>query len=156
MSATQTSGEAGPAEFVLELPSDLRLIEAAVAYLVARCRAFQFEGSRLTLNFRVGMAEALANAMQYGNGGDPAKRVRVAVSLDPTRVVVEVHDEGGGFDPSTVPDPTLPEFRERSGGRGLFLLRQLMDEVRYNDCGNSVCLVLNRSAPASRSRASGE
>lgn len=156
MTVRHTNGEAGHTEFVLELPSDLRLIEAAVAYLVKRCRDFQFEGSRLNLNFRVGMAEALANAMQYGNGGDPAKRVRVAVSLDLSRVVVEVRDEGSGFDPSDVPDPTLPEFRERSGGRGLFLLRQLMDEVRFNDCGNSVCLVLNRSGPAPLSRASGE
>lgn len=155
MTVRQTNGEASHADFVLELPSDLRLIEAAVAYLVGRCRAFAFEGSRLNLNFRVGVTEALANAMQYGNGGDPRKRVRVAVALDPSRVVVEVRDEGEGFDPACVPDPTLPEFRERSGGRGIFLLHKLMDEVRFNECGNTVRLVLNR-ADVARSRAAGE
>ncbi len=142
-------------EFVLELPSDLRLIEAAVAYLVNRLREFDFAGSRLTLNFRVGMAEALANAMIYGNGSDPDKRVRVAVDVDPARVVVEVRDQGSGFDPSHVPDPTLPEHRDRSGGRGIFLLYQLMDEVRFNECGNSVRLVLHRVG-AARSRAAGQ
>jgi serine/threonine-protein kinase RsbW len=155
MTVRQTNGETGHTEFVLELPSDLRLIEAAVAYLVNRCRAFDFEGSRLTLNFRVGVTEALANAMIYGNGRDPGKRVRVAVALDPSRVTVEVRDEGEGFDPRRVPDPTLPEYRERSGGRGLFLLRKLMDEVRFNECGNAVLLVLNRAGEPAHPHASG-
>jgi serine/threonine-protein kinase RsbW len=148
-------GGAGTEKFVLELPSDLRLIEAAVAYLENRCRDFHFEGPRLTLNLRVGMAEALANAMIYGNGQDPAKRVRVEVIIDSARVSVQVRDEGQGFDPHVVPDPTLPEHREQAGGRGIFLLHKLMDEVEFNDCGNAVRLVLNREGPA-RSRASGE
>jgi serine/threonine-protein kinase RsbW len=133
-----------PAEFVLELPSDLRMIEAAVAYLVSRCQAFAFKGSRLTLNLRVGVTEALANAMLYGNGRDPSKRVRVEVVLDCTRVALRVIDEGIGFDPDSVPDPTAAANLERPGGRGLFLLRKLMDEVEYNDCGNAVRLVLHR------------
>ena len=155
MNGREANGEDAGAEFVLELPSDPRLIDAAITYLVNRLRDFQFSGSRVNLNFRVGMAEALANAMIYGNGSDPGKRVRLSVEMDPSRVVVEVHDEGEGFDPSRVPDPTLPEFLERAGGRGIFLLYQLMDEVRFNACGNSVRLVLNRVG-APRPRAAGE
>src|SRR5688500_9134595 len=128
--------------FVLELPSDLRLIEQAVTYLVDRLRAYDFAGSLLTLNFRVGVAEALANAMIYGNGNDPAKRVRVEVDLTRDQVLLEVRDEGVGFDPTQVPDPTLPENLEAPGGRGIFLIRELMDEVDYNERGNSVRLVL--------------
>lgn len=137
-------------EFVLELPSDLRVIEAAVTYLVNRCRSYAFAGSRLSLNFQVGITEALANAVLYGNGGDPAKYVRVEVSLDSSRVALRVVDEGRGFDPQTVPDPTLPENVSRSGGRGLFLLRQLMDEVEFSDRGNAVRLVLLRESPRVR------
>jgi serine/threonine-protein kinase RsbW len=129
---------------VLELPSDPRLIDAAVTYLVERARAFDFDGSRLNLNLRVGAAEALANAILYGNRADPSKRVRVEVELSREEVALAVFDEGAGFDPTVVPDPTLPENLERSGGRGIFLLRELMDEVRYNDCGNCVRLVLRR------------
>jgi anti-sigma regulatory factor (Ser/Thr protein kinase) len=130
--------------FVLELPSDTRVIETAVAYLVDRLRAYDFNGSRLNLNFRVGVAEALANAMIYGNGRDPSKRVRVEVELDPERINVRVVDQGNGFDPSGVPDPTLPEHLEATGGRGLFLIRSLMDEVDFNECGNCIRLTLYR------------
>lgn len=130
--------------FVLELPSDPRLIDAAVSYLVERARAFDFHGSRLNLNLRVGASEALANAILYGNNADPAKRVRVEVELSREELALVVYDEGAGFDPGVVPDPTLPENLERAGGRGIFLLRELMDEVRYNDCGNCVRLVLRR------------
>lgn len=140
--------------FALELPSDLQLVEQTVAYLVNRCRGHVRSESRLSLNFRVGVAEALANAILYGNRGDPDKRVCLEVSLTPDAVVVEVTDEGHGFDPGAVPDPTLPENLHRAGGRGVFLIRHLMDEVDYGERGNSVRLVLYREVPASR-RATG-
>ena len=142
-------------QFVVQLPSDLRIIEAAVAYLAGRCRAFAFGASRLNLNFRVGVTEALANAVLYGNRSDPTKIVRVEVALEPSRVVLQVVDYGPVFDPSAVPDPRLPSNLERAGGRGLFLIRELMDEVEYNDRGNSVRLVLLREAPE-RPRAGAE
>jgi serine/threonine-protein kinase RsbW len=137
-----------PERFAIELPSDLGLIEQAVEYLESRLREFAYDGSRLTLNFRVGITEALANAMLYGNGSDASKHVRLDVSLDPECVSVLVADEGPGFDPGGVPDPTAPANRERSGGRGIFLLRRLMDEVQFNACGNAVRLVLYRDEPA--------
>src|SRR5688500_17996557 len=141
--------------FVLELPSDPRVIETAVAYLVDRLRAYDFGGSRLNLNFRVGVAEALANAMIYGNGSDPDKRVRVEVELSSAEVALQVYDEGTGFDPAKVPDPTLPENLDGTGGRGIFLIRELMDEVRYNEPGNCVRLVLRNQQQPIR-RASGQ
>ena len=143
--------ERGQTQFVMELPSDPRVIEAAVTYLADRCRAFDFSGSRLSLNFCVGVTEALANAVVYGNDADPEKTVRVEVSLDDTRVTLRVEDQGLGFDPDDVPDPTLPANLEEAGGRGLFLIRNLMDEVEYNDRGNSVRMVLLREPPVARS-----
>ena len=139
-------GSTEPATFALELPSDVRLIDSAVTYLVQRCRAYGFNGSRLTLNFRVGIAEALANAIIYGNGRDPDKRVRLEVELSRERVAVLVRDEGEGFDPAAVPDPTLPENLEEPGGRGIFLIRELWDEVDFTGCGNCVRLVLHRTS----------
>lgn len=137
-------------EFVMELPSDLRVIEAAVSYLTRRLQSYAYDGSRLNLNFRVGVTEALANAVLYGNEGDPRRSVRVEVSLDPHQVVLRVTDEGSGFDPDRVPDPTIPPNIDRPGGRGLFLLRELMDEVEYNDSGNAVRIVLMREPPPQR------
>ncbi|MBV9773257.1 MAG: ATP-binding protein [Gemmatimonadetes bacterium] len=143
----------GSTAFVLELPSDLRVIEGAVAYLVNRCREVAFDGSRLNLNFRVGMCEALANAVVYGNRRDPEKRVRVEVDLSSARIVVRITDQGNGFDHRAVPDPTHPDNLERSGGRGIFLLYKLMDEVEYNERGNEVRFVLHRQGPRRASSA---
>src|SRR5690606_14388826 len=133
-------------EYAFELPNDLRAIEKSVQYLMERGQAVGFDGDRLRLNLRVGLTEALANAMLYGNCRDPRKRVRVEASLTPEAITVRVTDEGRGFDPSTVIDPTLPASRVRAGGRGLYLIRQLMDHVEFNERGNSITMVLRREA----------
>ena len=136
-------------DYTLELPNDLRAIERAVAYLMDRGREVGFDYDRLRLNFRVGVTEALANAMLYGNCRDPRKRVRVEARLSPNEIMVQVTDEGRGFDPQKVLDPTLPTNRMRSGGRGIYLIRKLMDRVEFNERGNSITMVLlNKGAVA--------
>ncbi len=129
-------------ELVLELPSDLRTIEHAVEYVMERCAACREQARARQLNFRVGLTEALSNAMLYGNARDPRKRVRIEVTVGREAIRAQVTDEGEGFDPSEVPDPTRPPHLEKTGGRGLFLMRELMDEVHFNERGNSVTLVL--------------
>ena len=135
----------------LELPNDLRTIERAVELLVARCRAVGFDCDRLSLNFRVSVTEALANAMLYGNQRDPDKHVFVDAVFTPYAVTVRVTDEGEGFDPDTLPDPTRNPHRRRPGGRGIFLIRKLMDRVEFNERGNSITMVLEQ--PRQRRRA---
>ena len=148
MPRTNPSGfvheERSPNSFVLELPSDIELIERTVAFLVERARLHGYAGSRLELNFRVGLTEALANAVRYGNQEDPEVNVRVEAEFSATRLSVWVIDRGPGFDPSQVPNPTVPPHLHRPGGRGIFLIRSLMDEVEFNGRGNAVRLVLYR------------
>lgn len=129
-------------ELVLELPSDIGAIEQAVEYVLRRCPECESHARKLRLNFRVGLTEALSNAVLYGNGEDPSKRVRVEVIIGGATITARVIDQGDGFDPCAVPDPTTPGNLCRAGGRGLFLMRQLLDEVHYNDQGNCVTLVL--------------
>lgn len=129
-------------DYVLELPNDLRAIERSVDYLTDKGREVGFNDDRLRLNFRVCLTEALANAMLYGNCRDPRKRVHVKAHLTPDEISVQVTDEGRGFDPDAVVDPTLPSNRVRPGGRGIFLIRQLMDRVEFNDRGNSITMIL--------------
>jgi serine/threonine-protein kinase RsbW len=129
-------------DYVLELPNDLRAIERSVDYLMDKGREVGFDFDRLRLNFRVGLTEALANAMLYGNCRDPRKRVRVEAHLTSQEIKVQVTDEGRGFNPAAVLDPTLPANRVRSGGRGIFLIRQLMDRVEFNERGNSITMIL--------------
>ena len=139
-------------QLLFELPNDLQCIEETVEFVVSRCSTCEEVGRKLRLNFRVSLIEALSNAMIYGNGHDPSKRVRVEVFLYEGSLTAQVTDEGAGFDPDRVPDPTTPRNVSKDGGRGLFLMKKLMDEVRYNDRGNSVTLVLHLPDPERISR----
>jgi serine/threonine-protein kinase RsbW len=130
------------AGLVLELPTDIQSIESAVEFVMSRCDSCRTRERRVSLNFRVGLTEALANAMLYGNAHDPSKSVVVVLSVGEGRLQATVRDQGAGFDPSAIPDPTRPENITRSCGRGLYLMRQLLDEVSFNDRGNEVTLVL--------------
>src|SRR5262249_8181603 len=89
------------------------------------------DGDRLT-DLAVALADALAKAAVRGHRLDPQRRVAVAVSVSRGCVVVDVSDSGGGFDARGVRDPTAPEGRLATGGRGIFLMRRLVDEVSYN------------------------
>jgi serine/threonine-protein kinase RsbW len=90
---------------------------------------------------RLAMREALNNALRHGNRMDPSKKIHFSYSCDPEHGLwVRIRDEGKGFDPDAVPDPTQPENLDRTGGRGVFLMRNLMDEVEFRDGGREVHL----------------
>lgn len=126
----------------LDVPSDLALVEDAVDLVARHCDVGVLSPRRLQFNLRTALAEALANAIAYGNRYDRTKLVRVEIALARDGVRIEVADEGTGFDPAQVPDPTVPELLDREDGRGLFVLRHLVDQMEFNEQGNSVCLVL--------------
>jgi len=90
--------------------------------------------------------EAAANGFRHGNRGDPGKRLEVCYLVTEDAAVVEVEDEGPGFDPARVPDPLSDEFIPRAHGRGLFLMRAYMSWVSHNPRGNRVTLGRRRSA----------
>jgi serine/threonine-protein kinase RsbW len=94
---------------------------------------------------RLALEEALVNAVKHGNRHDPTKRVWASWHVGPSRVMIEIEDEGDGFDPRAVPDPCAPENLERSCGRGVFLMRHYMSSVRYNRRGNHVIMCLRRA-----------
>jgi anti-sigma regulatory factor (Ser/Thr protein kinase) len=129
-------------QIVFDLPNDLKRIDETVDFVISRCSTCEEVARKVRFNFRVSLVEALANAMIYGNGRDPSKRVQVEVVLEEKFLTARITDEGPGFDPGRVPDPTNSRNVKKVGGRGLFIMRQLMDEVRFNDQGNSVTLVL--------------
>src|SRR5688572_23352690 len=103
-------------ELVLELPKDLRQIEHAVEYVMQRCAACQPNGRKIRLNLRVSLAEALSNAMLYGNSKDPDKHVRLEVTVKDAELVARITDEGSGFDPDQIPDPRSADNLEKGGG----------------------------------------
>ena len=126
------------------IPSEVSLIEEAVELIVRHCLAGTLTSTRLRFNLSVALAESLANAIICGNEEDPSRWVEVRAELRPETIAVHVTDQGCGFDPATVRDPTTPDDLEEPCGRGLFLIRSLVDEVRFNPKGNSICLTLRR------------
>ena len=87
---------------------------------------------------RLAVEEAIINAIKHGNQMDRSKKIKIAFHVHADHFEVVVADEGCGFDPEDVPDPTAPENLERCCGRGLMLMRHYMSEVSYSHCGNSV------------------
>jgi sigma-B regulation protein RsbU (phosphoserine phosphatase) len=141
-------------EIRLELPSDVSVIQHVIKLLAERCREYRSYGQRTLINLRIAVSEALSNAILYGNRGDRSKKVRVRASVDAWAIKVQVVDEGPGFDPKRVPDPTVNSALEASGGRGLFLLKQLADDVSFSETGNSMTLTLRSDWKEGSSRAS--
>jgi serine/threonine-protein kinase RsbW len=89
---------------------------------------------------KLALEEALVNAIKHGNQFDRSKKVYVSYRLLADRFEVAISDDGPGFDPSDVPDPTAVENLERPCGRGLMLMRHYMSEVAYNPRGNGVTM----------------
>ncbi len=129
----------------MSLRSDVALIEEAVELIARHLEAHFVDRRTIRFNCRVALSEALANAICYGNGGDHAKHVSVRIQFGRTAIEMEVADEGPGFNPAALPDPTDPARLESPDGRGIFLIRRLMDEVRFNDKGNAICMILRRA-----------
>ncbi len=114
----------------LRIPSELQQIEGVVEAVCRGCADRAVEPRTLGNRFKVALTEALSNAIICGNGEDARKEVRVRVDVQDDVLVVEVEDEGSGFDlDASTEDPTTPENLEREDGRGLFLMRALVDRV---------------------------
>lgn len=85
----------------------------------------------------VSVVEAVTNAIKHGNRQDPLKKAKVYWHKTKKSVSFTIHDEGDGFDPTAVPDPTKPENIEKTNGRGIFLMRSLMDKVKFDTTPSS-------------------
>jgi serine/threonine-protein kinase RsbW len=142
---TAASDTGGAATLVtLRLPSDVNCIEEAVELVTRHCLAGHQASQTIRFRLRVVLSEALSNAIIKGNCEDQSKWVDVRAELVPESIRVSVTDEGSGFDPATVPEPLLPEQLDEARGRGLYLIRKLVDAVQFNEQGNSICMILRR------------
>lgn len=147
----------------LVLASRFENIEVAERALHDLCATAGCDGDQLYWVVTA-LREAMANAVRHGNRLQPERKVHVDLTVDPDAVTIRIDDEGEGFDPSRIPDPTQPENLLRPSGRGIFYMQQFMNRVQFSRApggGTSVLMVKNlqpttRSAddekPSSRSR----
>ena len=138
-----TTGQ--PVKAEVTIPSDTVAGQALQEQILRQLEDLQF-GDQDLFGVRLALEEALVNAIKHGNRLDPAKNVRVQWCVDDVQVVIEIEDEGEGFDPGDVPDPTADENLERPCGRGIHLMRAFMTSIEYFGRGNRVVLVKARSA----------
>ena len=127
-----------PGSHALTIPSDMaeaRRVQAEIERALQDATTFT---EREIFAIKLAVEEALVNAIKHGNQMDRGKKVHVTYHVHADRFEVLITDEGPGFDPEDVPDPTAPENLERPCGRGLLLMRSYMTEVAYHDRGRAV------------------
>lgn len=89
-------------------------------------------------NIMIAVTEAVNNAIKHGNANDRSKNVQLSLSLNESLIKFVIKDEGSGFDYQNLPDPTSPENIEKIGGRGIFLMKHLSDQVEFKERGRVV------------------
>jgi CheY-like chemotaxis protein len=123
-----------------ELPSDLSLMNGVLHYLLERVAKLGLIKPERS-NLFVALDEAFVNAVKHGNRNDPSKMVRITAELSSSEARFTVEDEGNGFNLQEIPDPCDPANLFKSSGRGVLLIYNIMDEVKYNERGNQLTMV---------------
>jgi len=116
--------------------TNLRIVENAVDDITSRLGIKQDNYGKIL----VATLEAVNNAITHGNKANPMKLVDIEICYEKNEISVKVTDEGQGFDPESIPDPTKPENIEELSGRGVFLMSKLADSINFNEKGNSVTM----------------
>lgn len=121
----------------IEIPSlseNIRMIES----FIDNAREKYHLDDDIYGNIMIAVTEAVNNAIRHGNQSNSSKNVSLTLSLAEGLIKFKIEDEGNGFDYDSLPDPTAPENIEKPGGRGIFLMKHLADEVAFNERGKVV------------------
>jgi serine/threonine-protein kinase RsbW len=130
-----------------QIPSDPDVGRSFVERLLRQLESDNWQSEDI-FGINLAVEEAMVNAIKHGNKCSPDKKVHVLFQLNDQVVRVQITDEGEGFCPEEVPDPTCEDRLEIPGGRGLMLMRHCMSTVIYNDRGNRVLLEKHRGEPS--------
>ena len=120
-----------PRTVKLDIASRFDMIEMVQTVLTRAAEMCGFDDDAAHY-LSVAVRESVVNAIKHGNQGDESRRVTVVLTSQPDALEVRVQDQGAGFDPAAVPDPLAEENLLKADGRGIFFMRQFMDEVSYS------------------------
>lgn len=118
------------------LPENIRIVES---FIDSAQEKYEF-GDDMYGNVMVAVTESVNNAILHGNKSDAKKNVSISLQMDDTKLTFVITDQGPGFEFDNLPDPTAPENLEKIGGRGIFLMRNLADDVSFDDDGRKVTI----------------
>jgi serine/threonine-protein kinase RsbW len=129
------------------------VVESVPSAIVGVCKRVLSEleandfGQEDIFAVHLALEEAFLNSLAHGNKMDANKEIKIDYLVDLDKVEISLTDEGGGFNPESVPDPRSGENLYKSEGRGLFLIRSYMDVVRFNERGNCVQMIRYKEKP---------
>jgi serine/threonine-protein kinase RsbW len=132
-----------------EFPSTISLMHSVLNYLMKRVEKVGVINPESS-NLFVALDEAFVNAVKHGNKFDADKIIRVSAEVSTKEARFTVEDEGEGFDVNAIPDPTNPENLFKATGRGVLIIHNIMDEVKYNERGNRLTMVKKPEAEQSK------
>lgn len=127
------------------IPSDLNRARQLEESLIQRLSEAGY-GESDVFAIKLALEEALVNAIKHGNQYDPDKSVTVTTEITHEQAKFTITDQGSGFTPEDVPDPTADENLMQPCGRGLMLIRSFMDEAEFNETGNELRLLKRRGS----------
>ncbi len=133
------------------IPSDLSYVLGVNRLVSMLLKEFSFPAPDYRINIPLACDEAITNAIIHGNASDPTKKVSIQVYISASRIKVRVKDQGKGFDLSVVENPTEGTNLLRPSGRGVYLMRSIMDTVEYKERGRVLELEKTNTGPNGRS-----
>jgi len=127
-----------------EIPSDKSLLPALDEFIVGVAKEAGLSHEKFN-NLSLSFSEAVSNSIIHGNKNDPDKRIRITVKVDNSKMIIIIKDQGKGFNPDSIQDPTKPENLLKESGRGIHIIKSFVDELKYNftNEGTETILVLN-------------
>ena len=130
-----------------EIPSTPEAVDSLIKNICTVAREMDCAPGELD-KVELALQEALNNAVLHGHKGDPDKKIAVTCLCDEAKgIMLVIRDSGAGFDPKDIPDPTGATNIFSSHGRGIFLIKQLMDEVRFEEGGRKIIMKKNGKDP---------
>ncbi|MBR9802452.1 ATP-binding protein [bacterium] len=125
--------------FTEVIPSDTVRGQEVQERIIGQMEAYKFT-DRDIFSARLALEEGIINAIKHGNRMDLTKTVNIQWGISSQKVRVVIQDQGPGFDPADIPDPTADENLERPCGRGIMLMKAFMDVIQYNEQGNQLTI----------------
>lgn len=140
LSAFLKNREGGKNKVLVKIPSDIKFIRKVSSKILKSLNHYNVDDKQ-AFNIKLCAEEAVRNAIVHGNHSDKKLSVKVTYWVDGNNVNIEVEDEGKGFDLNQIPDPTVGGNILKGSGRGVYLIKKLMDSVEFNEAGNKIKLV---------------
>ena len=123
----------------ISIPSLIENIQVIESFIDNAKEEFEIDDDMYG-NIMISVTECISNAIVHGNQSDSSKLVHLELQMEPGLLRCSIEDEGNGFDFNQLPDPTDPENIEKVGGRGIFLMKHLSDEVKFEEGGKKTVL----------------